>query len=89
MKKVLHSTTILGSKLHFNFLATRMAQKQLEATAATQASRLWGVDLDVLPKHTSILPTNRHELFCYILEDLLDCPLAANLSYVVLLTVPT
>jgi hypothetical protein len=56
-------------QLHFNFLATRMSQKHLESTAATQASRLWDVDLDVLQKHTSILPANWHELSRYILED--------------------
>jgi hypothetical protein len=55
-----------------------MSQKQLESTAATQASRLWDVDLDVLPKDTSILPTNRHKLSCYILEDLLDCPVGSQ-----------
>ncbi len=55
-----------------------MSQKQLESTAATHANRLWDVDLDVLPKHTSILSTNWHELSRYILEDLLDCPVGSQ-----------
>jgi hypothetical protein len=41
----------------FNFLATRMSQKQLESATVTGASRLRDADLDVLPKDdTSILP---------------------------------
>jgi hypothetical protein len=65
-------------KLHFNFLVTRMSQKQLESATATQASRLCNVDLGVLLQdNTSILPTKRHKLSSYILEDILDCPVGS------------
>ncbi len=51
----------LRKQLRFNFLATRMSQKQLESATTTQASKLQDLDLDVLPKDdTSILPTKQH-----------------------------
>jgi hypothetical protein len=65
-------------QLHFNFSATRMSQKQLECSAATRATRLHDIDLDLIPKDMSITTTNRHKLFRYILEDLLDCPVGSR-----------
>jgi hypothetical protein len=56
-----------------------MSQKQLESATATQVSRLRDMDLDVLPKDdTSILPTKWYKLFCYILEDIFDCPVSSR-----------
>ena len=64
-------------QLRFNFLATWISQKQLVCSAAAWATRLCEVDLDLIPKESKIT-TNRNELSCYILEDLLDCPVGSQ-----------
>jgi hypothetical protein len=62
-------------QLHFNFFKMQNTQKQRQSTKATCASRLCGNDLDAPPEQPMlVLPTKRHELSGYVLEDILDCP---------------
>jgi hypothetical protein len=68
-------------QLHFNFSATWTTQKQKQAIDATCASRLGDVDLDALPENTStsaVISSKRQELSCYVLEDILDCPVGSR-----------
>ena len=49
---------------------------------ATRASRLRDVDLDALPEITanlSVISSKRQELSCYVLEDILDCPVGSRI----------
>jgi len=65
----------------FNFSATRTTQKQKQAIDATRASRLRDVDLDALLKNTStsaVISSKRQKLSCYVLEDILDCPVGSR-----------
>jgi hypothetical protein len=67
-------------QLHFNFSATRTTQKQKEAFDATRASRLRDVNLNALPDNTlsTISSSKQQDLSCYILEDILDCPVGSR-----------
>ena len=69
-------------QLHFNFLATWATQKQKQANNMTRASHLRDVDLDALIENTStlaVISSKRQELSRYVLEDILDCPVASRL----------
>ena len=68
-------------QLHFNSSATQTTQKQKQAINATRASQLRDVDLDPLLENTStlsVISSKWQELSCYVLEDILDCPVGSR-----------
>ena len=68
-------------QLHFNSSATQTTPNQKQAINATRASQLRDVDLDALLENTStlsVISSKWQELSCYVLEDILDCPVGSR-----------
>ncbi len=65
-----HFDAVLQKQLNFNFAATWATQKKNGEDV--QSSCLWDIDLNSVPKFSRDT-TDRHELYRYVLEDILTC----------------
>jgi hypothetical protein len=61
-------------QLTFNFCALHATKKKAATINKAWANRLQDVHLDVSPALFSLETMDHHELSCYVLEEVLGCP---------------
>jgi hypothetical protein len=66
-------------QLTFNFCATHATRMKAATINEAWASHLRNVDLDVMPVLFSLKTTDRHNLSCFVLEDVLGCSVGCRL----------